>query len=340
MTCRPTPTVAAFGLVTSGGTSTCTSLSASARQASRHPALSSSAENARAIEREAGVVRRRSDLDLAFLAGTVAAAGRVDRDAVPAGGVEHRDARRHAHPQAGREEVQLDPGRRAGEASRGHLSHGAAAVTACTAAFAECGRVRLRGCVRLRAHAGMLACGRPLAAAARCAAIQPAPHASRLVSRSAAFTARTSWADRASMIALVRPLLMAIGRNAAPIELALGHPERHVRRSERHVDAELCAQQLDRLQRAQHERGVRADRHRERVDEDVFERDAVGRRSQRRRSCAASSSRRTGSSGISSSSFGQRDHCGAVSLNERQDRVHPLVLGGDRVHERLALIGR
>src|SRR5690606_25625156 len=37
------------------------------------------------------------DPDLALAAGAVAAAGGVDRDAVPAGGVEQRDARRHPH---------------------------------------------------------------------------------------------------------------------------------------------------------------------------------------------------------------------------------------------------
>ena len=54
MTCRPTPTVAAFGRVTSGGTSTRRSCSARARQASRHPARSSSGLNARGSSRDTG----------------------------------------------------------------------------------------------------------------------------------------------------------------------------------------------------------------------------------------------------------------------------------------------
>src|SRR5215472_10357743 len=56
MTWRPTPTVAAFGLVTSGGTSISRSRAACARQASRQPARSSSGENARASSGEVGTL--------------------------------------------------------------------------------------------------------------------------------------------------------------------------------------------------------------------------------------------------------------------------------------------
>src|SRR5215467_371871 len=56
MTWRPTPTVAAFGLVTSGGTSICRSPTACARQASRQPSRSSSGENARSSSGEAGTL--------------------------------------------------------------------------------------------------------------------------------------------------------------------------------------------------------------------------------------------------------------------------------------------
>ena len=47
ITWRPTPTVAAFGRVCSGGTCSARSLVACTRQASRHPSRSSSGENAR-----------------------------------------------------------------------------------------------------------------------------------------------------------------------------------------------------------------------------------------------------------------------------------------------------
>src|SRR5215469_10888639 len=54
MTCLPTPTVAALGLVDSGGTMTSRSELAAARQASRQPARSSSGEKARASTLDGG----------------------------------------------------------------------------------------------------------------------------------------------------------------------------------------------------------------------------------------------------------------------------------------------
>ncbi len=56
MTWRPTPTVAAFGRVVSGGTSISRSLSATARQASRQPARSSSGLNARTSISDTGAL--------------------------------------------------------------------------------------------------------------------------------------------------------------------------------------------------------------------------------------------------------------------------------------------
>src|SRR5215472_19350205 len=130
----------------------------------------------------------------------MAAAGRVDRDAVPARRVEQGDAGRHPHSLAARQEVQLHPrGLRvlvqAAQLVGGGVRHGAGAGSAAAAA-----------CLTL------------------CAAIHPAPHGSRLVSRSAALTAWTSCNDLASMMALVSPLVIAIGRNAAPIEPRSGIP--------------------------------------------------------------------------------------------------------------------
>src|SRR3954451_18538715 len=52
MTCRPTTASAAFGRVCSGGTSTTRCSEACARQARRHPALSSSELNARGSTEE------------------------------------------------------------------------------------------------------------------------------------------------------------------------------------------------------------------------------------------------------------------------------------------------
>ena len=68
---------------------------ACARQASRHPAFSSSVENARGSTAAIACAARR-DPHLALLARAVAAAGRVDRDAVPARAVEQRRAGRDA----------------------------------------------------------------------------------------------------------------------------------------------------------------------------------------------------------------------------------------------------
>ena len=84
---------------------------ACARQASRQPSASCAGREGAYVEtvHRHGAVEH---LDLALLAGAVAAARRVDRDAVPARGVEHADARRHPHVAARRRERQLHPARR------------------------------------------------------------------------------------------------------------------------------------------------------------------------------------------------------------------------------------
>ncbi len=81
---------------------------ACARHASRQPSASCAAREGAYVET---VDRDRAveDLDLALLAGAVAAARRVDRDAVPARRVEHADAGRDPHVAAGRREGQLHP---------------------------------------------------------------------------------------------------------------------------------------------------------------------------------------------------------------------------------------
>ena len=174
----------------------------------------------------------------------------------------------------------------------------------------------------------------------RCAAIQDAPQGSRSSRRSAALIARTSSGERASMMALVRPAFIAMERNAAADRRAVGHPERDVRGPERHVHAELVVDERDRLQA-----------------------------SSRRGTCRHRSASPSGSSTMSSTAMPyspvrhvhdlageleaalgllgdlvlvvrQRDDRGAVALHERKDRFEPLVLGCDRVDERLALVGR
>src|SRR6185369_11896459 len=141
------------------------------------------------------------DPDPALLAGAVAPAGRVDGDAVPAGRVEQGHAVRNPHRPV--IEDQIDPNGLGGcFLRRRHVAPwpsacALAASAACSAAFW----------------------------AARCAAIQLAPHSSRFSTRSAALTARTICGARASMIALVSPWLMAMGRKAAAIECRSGMPK-------------------------------------------------------------------------------------------------------------------
>src|SRR5262249_57935303 len=77
-------------------------------------------------------------------------------------------------------------------------------------------------------HAGHVVACWAWACWARWAAIHAAPQASRSSSRSAALTARTICGDRASMMALVRPAEIAIGRKAAPTAWRAGQPDRTV----------------------------------------------------------------------------------------------------------------
>ena len=122
---------------------------------------------------------------LALLARAVATARAVDRDAVPARCVEHRDARGHSDRLArGRE--------RQGDATR---------------------------LVRSRVACVDVGLGHEVAAAARarCAAIQFMPHSSLPARRSAAFVARMMLSVRESMIAEVRPHIIAMGMNTALI---------------------------------------------------------------------------------------------------------------------------
>src|ERR1019366_3727562 len=147
----------------------------------------------------------RDDPDLAFLAGAVSAAGRVDCDPVPAGGVEDRRATGHADLGAVGQEAQ---------------SHPLGAVV---------GRRRLvarqrRRLGRRRAHE--LAARSCCAAAwrARCAAIQLPPHGSWPRSRSEARTACTQ-TSAVDMIALVNPAAIAIGSKPALSTWRWGRPK-------------------------------------------------------------------------------------------------------------------
>ena len=165
-----------------------------ARQASRQPARSSSGVNARGSSRDTAHLAL-DHLHLALAAGAVAAAGGVDRDAVPAGRVEQGRPGRHPDltglgPRRGRNAR----GRRSGVGSGRHV------------------RRLLRG--------GLLRCGaRHGRGRSRPCPTRRCPAAGR-----AALTASTICGDRTSMIALVSPHLMAIGRNVAPSACRPGMP--------------------------------------------------------------------------------------------------------------------
>ena len=176
----------------------------------------------------------------------------------------------------------------------------------------------------------------PRPACARWAAIQRAPHSSWPSRKSAARTASTHSGARASMIALVSPWLAAMPRNAAPSACRPGRPNDV-------FDAPqvMFTPRSSRIRRTVSMNSVTA---RGSAPTGI----ASGSMTM---SCGgmpwspatetilrASSSRRCGSIGISSS-LGRRDHGRAVLGDQRQDRLEPLVLGGHRVDERLALVG-
>ena len=185
ITWRPTPTSAAFGRVCSGGTSTTRSSRAGARQASRQPSRSSSGLNARGsteLDRHVAVEHPH----LALLARAVAAARGVDRDAVPARGVEDRRAAGHAHVRRRRAR---SAGGRAAEPST------AGAVTTSRPPPGARGGRRSSSTPRRRGRAA----GRPPG--------RSFTHTSAVL-----------------MIALVRPAAIAIGRKAALSTCRSGRP--------------------------------------------------------------------------------------------------------------------
>ncbi len=118
---------------------------------------------------------------------------------------------------------------------------------------------------------------------------------------------------------------------------AIRHPEGDVRGAESHVQPELFSYERDGIESAADKHGVGADRHRERIDDDVLQRDLVlavchGH------DLADELEPALGLLGNLLLVVGQADDRRPVTLHERQDRVHPLVFGGDRVDERFSLI--
>ncbi len=193
--------------------------------------------------------------------------GRRRRRSAPCTSCTCRGRRRSSRSRSRSTRPRRRPSRRAARAPPCPTARSAArpgAAGAAAVAFAGA-----RAAPRVTRHDAAAAC------ACRCAAIQFMPHSSRPSSRSAARQASTVWAVRASMIALVRPAYDASDEERGVQRVAAGQPERDVRRAERHVEAELVADAADRLERDDDRLRVGADRHRERVDHDVLQRDLV-----------------------------------------------------------------
>src|SRR5208283_820050 len=116
------------------------------------------------------------------------------------------------------------------------------------------------------------------------------------------------------------------------------HAEAHVRGPQRHVHPELALDQGNRLERPGRVQGVRADRHGQRVDDDVLDSDLVllGGDVDELADQLEPPGRLLGDLLLV---VRQADHGGPVLLDQGQDRVQPLVLGGYRVDQRLALVG-
>ena len=138
------------------------------------------------------------------------------------------------------------------------------------------------------------------------------------------------------MIALVRPWLCAIARNVAPSACRPGiakdvfdAPQVVLTPSSSRSRCNVAMKAVD---------GARlgADRHRKRIDHDVLGRDpeVTGGRHDLLRDREPLLRLHADLVVVR-----QADHRGAVPGDDRQDRLQPLVLAGDRVDERLALVG-
>ena len=255
ITWRPTPTSAAFGRVCSGGTLTTRSSRAGARQASRQPARSSSGLNARGST-GSPARRPRSTWTLHFL--HVPWPPHVESIAMPF----QLAASKIGVPLGTRTSV--PSGRKRSRTRSAPSTRAPASSIGLLLAARSCGAAGSRR-------------GRPPSppARSRCAAIQRAPHSSWPSSRSAARTALDDPSARAHDRA--RQPGRHRHRQEAPRSArgGRGRPKDTFEAPEAHVHAELVADEADRLERDRHRVGGGADRHRQRVDDDVLGPDAV-----------------------------------------------------------------
>ena len=95
----------------------------------------------------------------------------------------------------------------------------------------------------------------------------------------------------------------------------------------------------DRLERGQHRLRVGADRHRQRVDHDVLERDLAACRGRCRRAARRPRAAPRAVCGMPVSSLTRQMTAAPCSFTSGSTALEPLVLAGHRVDERLALVG-
>ena len=139
------------------------------------------------------------------------------------------------------------------------------------------------------------------------------------------------------VMAEVSPLAMAIVRNAPLMPSRFGSPKLTLLAPHVEFTLELVAQPAEDPEHLAAGGRQRADRHEERVDDDVLARDAVvgGALDDPLRDREA----HVGVLGDAGLVVRDRDDCRAVLPDERQDAFEPLLLAGDRIDQRLALVG-
>ena len=253
-----------------------------------------------------------ADLDLAAPADAAAAADGVDVDAEPAGRVEHGRARLEPPAPPGRREDDEVVG------GAGTERHAACRPPPAFPAAAAAG---------LRRLARVAVAGDPRGAVL----VVPVHHVggpdrlAHLVVQRARDRGGQAGRDRHRQEGRVQ-------------RRAVRQAEADVRGAAGRVDAELVLQPAHEPEHLPPGRAHRADRHHERVDDDVLLRDAVVGRA--RDDLLRDREAHVGILGDARLVVRDRDDRGAVLRDERQHALHLLVLARDGVDERLALVDR
>ncbi len=178
--------------------------------------------------------------------------------------------------------------------------------------------------------------GSPSAAGSRKRLIQWAQWASVPISTSAPQMPVISSMCSGFMIAEVMPAPIAIDEERLVEAVAVGQAEADVGGAAGRVDLQLLAQAADEAERGAAGVAQRADRHDQRIDDDVAVMDAVIRG-------ALDDLLRDGEAHVgifrdAGLVVGDRDDGGAILLHQRQHDFEPLFLAGHRIHQRPALV--